>query len=282
MFHVPLPYLPSRFVPYPELKDTSERGVYVRKLTWGEVDYLYETTRTPKVIIDFYRDREIIKGIDLYRLTADDWSFLELQCVAMTWPDSEFRVHGGDCPSCGKGKVERIELGKDPLTGKDKVIEIHPELNKILVPTDISFHQLDDDVDYPIHIKAVDGSLIPADFYRIKDYLDLYESGNHRKKTFIIEKMIGKSILDIDMDDKPQLEFLYRKLKHGPLKSIEVKCPVCRNDYKLLTEWDVSRFIPFREDYRPEGNRILFGASEPPTSPVAPKSRLSSRPELVQ
>lgn len=272
--YITLSYVPSRYVPYPEKPD-----IKIRKLALGEVDYFYENSRNPKMVVDYFQEREIIKGIPLYDLTVDDWAFLELSAVALTWTNAKFNIDGGSCPQCGEGKVERLELGLDAV-GNKKYLEVSSQLNTALVPADLTFNSLDEEVDWPIQLDLESGTA-NADFYRVSDYLDLYEEGNHRNVAKIIEKMIGIPREELAVEDEPILTYLYNKLSHGPNNEVPIKCPICSTIYRIRTEWDVSRFIPFRGGQSATGDRIHFGSRNAPASGPVKRPRISGRPELV-
>lgn len=272
-----LSYLPSRFIPY------SEKEIAIRRLTLGEVDYTFDHQNKITDIVKFYADREVVTGISTFELTVNDWQFVELSIVALTFPDVKFELNGGTCPSCGD-EVKTIQLGKT-ADGEPQVITISAELKSLVVPQDISFVTLDDEVIPPIELELSVG-LTVIDFLRIKHYMELARDTGKTQGEWtnrqLTEKMCGVDVNELDYYDGDIIDYAQEKMYHGVNSSFKAKCQLCKTEYPVSTSWGVASFIPFRQDKRLAGNRVRFGHARQSEREEPSKTRVSSRPQLIQ
>jgi len=252
--HVVLRYLPSRGVPYEE-----DITISLRPLKLGEVDYIFSHKDKIVDIITYIAERDVVRGIDVLDLTVDDWEFIELSLVSTTFPNAKYELYGGECPNCGNN-VQVIDL-KDLEGNVVRQIEVKPELKGIVVPTQISFHTLDEDVNWPIYADLSVGKT-QFDFLRLRHYVELANEGIEQKDwtpLVVAEKMCGHKAEDLAFEDGEIINYIRNKLDHGVLKQFTVSCNVCSTEYPIQTAWEVADFIPFWEDRGPARNRVHFG-----------------------
>lgn len=253
--HVTIKTLPSRGVPYePDTK------ISLRALKLGEVDYVFEHKDKVTDIIKYISDRDVIRGIEVPELTVDDWEFIELTLVSMTFPGAKFELTGS-CTKCGD-TLQVIEL-KDLDDNVIRTIEVRPETKAIVLPRDISFNTLDDLVEWPIEVDLSVGTT-QVDFLRLKHYTELVDVDKVQQRDWtplkLAEKMCGYSSDELAYTDGAILTYVREKLFHGVLNQFNVTCNVCKTVYPITTAWEVADFIPFWQGGGSAGDRVRFGS----------------------
>lgn len=270
-------YLPSRFVPY------NQKEIAIRRLTLGEVDFTFDHQNKITDIVKYYADREVITGINVYDLTVNDWQFVELSLVALTFPEVKFELNGGKCPSCGD-EVKTIELGRTP-DGTPQIITISADLKSFVVPQEISFVTLDEEVVPPIELELSIG-VVKMDFLRIRHYFELAkETGKPQSEWTnrqLTQKQCGVIVEDLEYNDGDIIDYAQEKMYHGVNGSFKAKCQLCKTEYPVTTSWEVASFIPFRKDKRLARDRVRFGNASTSERGEPSKTRVSSRPQPVQ
>lgn len=290
-------YLPSRFVPYIDTADNSVPELFIRKMKLGEVDYLFANKGHSSDILTYMAKREIVKGIPLERITVDDWAFLELTITAMTFTSTKFNIDGGECPECGD-EIKYVEY--ELPDGKIKRVEVRGEMKAIIIPSQVSFQELDETVEPPVELELV-SKTVEMDFFRLKHFIAMEKQGfftptdehdpqwadKERIRRDALERVrnemiTGVSYEDLDIGDNLVINYAVEKMAHPVQTEFPIKCTKCGHQNTIRTSWEVMSFVPFRTDERSARDRIHFGKRDAPANNEPPKPRLSSRPMALR
>jgi len=237
-------------VPYKE-----KFKISLRPINFEEAENISLIKSKPLEIINLLNENNVVKveNMDFYDLTYDDWRFIELTLANLSYPSIKFNINGGECPDC-KDHPEHIKLN---IGGKEKDIEIKPELKLVLIPSEVAFEELEDEVSTPIMVNLSIGNF-KYDFYRLKHFKILTENdniSNEIKKYDILTNQTDK----YSFEDIAVLRYLNDFLNHGPKSEFELKCPQCKKLYKIVSAWEVADFLPFRRSTDDIRFKIRFG-----------------------
>jgi len=249
--------LPSGYKPYPE-----NTVISIRPLKYGEVLEFNEYRGHPLDILKYAEKREIISGIAIDELTVGDWQFLELTLVAASYATPTYTIKLGKCPECEK---KYSKLPKEELYFTIGGVEVSkiPDVGRKLVPADISFIDIAEEVESPVMFESSIGE-VSIDFYRIKHYKVLLEDGKQDSLPHQVAKVADCDLEDLELDDYNTLVAAFEMMSHGMDSNVAVTCHECEHQATVKLDWGLLQLIPFARDKESARNRIHFGKSGKP------------------
>jgi len=249
--YIALSYLPSRFVPYSK----EDVKIKIRPLYFEEAESVSLIKGRPLAILELLYESEAVKveNMDFFDLTYDDWRFIELTISNLSFPAVKFNITAGECPDC-KDSPEVITIS---MNGQDKEIVVKPELKAVVIPSEIAFTELDEEIIPPI-VPVLSNKEYNLDFYRLKHFKILSESKSN-KEVDKYKLLLDNNDIRFSFEDIQVLRYLDEKMFHGPKNEFEVKCKQCGKVYKVSSVWEVADFLPFRISEDNIRNRVSFG-----------------------
>ena len=261
--------LPSNFKPYPEGTE-----IRVRELTFGEVMTYNEHRERPLDVINYFYERRVIDGIDMWEITAGDWQYLQIQITAISFASPSYSFLGPICDKCSKKTKEekanlsefntnKMEINSPFQMDAFKEENIPPDLRASLLPSELQFNEIDEEAIGPATVDLPDlGKKISLDFYRLKHYKQLIESGIRNNRANEIATLIGLDFeKEVSNNDYEVLDMAYSYMDHGLESKVIIKCPDCGVAIEKGVQWDMMSLIPFHRDERSIKDRIHFGGT---------------------
>lgn len=242
--------LPSRFVPYPK-----DAVISCRPLVYDEVVYISKHRQDEIAIIEKFKETEIIKtiGLDFWDLTMGDWSFLLLSIVNSSYIKIQYNINR-ECSKC-LGKIDKIEL-TIPNSKTPHIIEVKSGLNAVIIPAEIKFEELDEQVDDIAVLDLIEGQA-ELDFIRMKHFKSVTNSSKDLNEISLI--LSGVNANKLALSDIQIATYARDIMNHGPSSKVLCKCPVCKLEEEVEIEWKALDFIPFRQDKRIIKTKVSFG-----------------------
>lgn len=246
--------LPSRNLAYDNIN-----CIKYREMTFKEVMNFSKFRKRKLDLLEFIKEREIVKGIDIYEITVGDWQFIELSLVNTSFAGVSYPYDLGDCSNCEKELKEQYKEEDLYISiGNVKKSKI-PKMIKILAATDILFNDIEDtEIQLPISVTLDNGNEAPFDFYRLKHLIKMEEQDDRTIQNRI-SIISGIDLYDMSMDDYHVFVELSNLLSHGLDNKIEISCPRCGKTINKKIDWRLLRFFPYVRDGSSFKERITFG-----------------------
>jgi hypothetical protein len=283
--------LPSKFKPYPEGTE-----IRVRELTFGEVMNYNDHRDRPLDVINYFFERGVIDGIDMWEITAGDWQYLQIQITAISFASPSYSFLGPICNNCSKKTNEekadlskfnanKMEINSPFLMDAFKEENIPPDLRASLLPSELQFNEINEEAIGPATVDLPDlRKKVSLDFYRLKHYKQLIESGIKNNRANEIATLTGLDLeKEISNNDFEVLDMAYSYMDHGLESKVLIKCPDCKVAIDKEVQWDLMSLIPFHRDVGSIKDRIHFGggaqsADNPYSRTAVPSGESTLRP----
>jgi len=273
--------IPSRYLAYPEGTQIS-----IRPLMFGEVIEFTERYDEPLDYYKYLASIDVVEGIDFWEITTGDWQYIELSIISISYATPSFTIPGPPCDKCSKSE-EKVEEESEPQTivaslPMNRKKQLPKEYTAKLIPTDLIFNTVDDDVNDVVSVELESGKSVTLDFFRLKHYLKMLENNLNGKAQEIVQVTGLDLNKDITYDDYPYLEKAYNMLSHGLDDKVSLRCPNCSDVKEMEVDWRASTLIPFRPDADTLRDRISIGKISKPTDSSNEKTPVPGNQSTLQ
>jgi len=268
--------IPSRYLAYPEGTQIS-----IRPLKFGEVLEFTERYGDPINYYNYLAGLDVVEGIDFWEITTGDWQYIELSIISISYATPSFTIPGPPCDKCStsdKSKDDSEDKSQTivaSLPMSKKKLQLPKEYTAQLIPTDLIFNTVDDEVNAAVSVDLESGKSVTLDFFRLKHYIHMLKNnltGNAQE----IVQITGLDLNEIEYEDFPYLETAYGMLSHGLDDKVNLKCPSCGDTKEMEVDWGASSLIPFRPSSDVIRNRIHVGQTSKSANSGDEKTSVSS------